>query len=268
MDSLIINIISYLKYLNGDCHLNVSVHFRQDIFNRMHENLASKLLHYNYHTNAYCVFAKKENYHDCLSNQKNILSKCQSGKPFCNICHAGVQEYIYPIFLKEEAVGFISVSGYRQSNPSKDNILNHKLWEVILKTKIPMELCSSVIPPLGIMLEAALVTYLKESCNEYSQILHFLNEYHTNITLSDLAKHFNRSKSHISHLFKNESGLSLRAHCNNLKLEDAKKLLLQTDIPITEIALNVGFNDTSYFIFLFKNKFGITPFQYRHSKEK
>lgn len=61
--------------------------------------------------------------------------------------------------------------------------------------------------------------------------------------------------------------MTIRACCNKLKLEDAKKLLLKTDIPITEIALNVGFNDTSYFISLFKNQFGISPLKYRKTNK-
>ena len=263
MNSIINNIVSYLNYLNGDCKLNISVHFRHDIFNRMHESLASKLLPYNYHTNAYCVMAKNLDHHKCLFNQKTILTKCQSGEAFCHVCHAEVYEYIYPICVNTDAIGFIAVSGYRRDNPATENILNRDLWAAVLETKTPLKLCNSVIPPLCIMLECALQIYLKESSNEYNQILHFLSEYHTNITLSDLAEHFGRSKSHISHMFKKETGISLRAYCNNLKLEDAKKLLLKTDLPITEIALNVGFNDTSYFIQLFKSKFKITPLQYR-----
>ena len=57
--------------------------------------------------------------------------------------------------------------------------------------------------------------------------------------------------------------MNLRNYCNNLKLEDAKNLLSKTDIPITEIAFDVGFNDVSYFIQLFKNKFSTTPLKYR-----
>lgn len=265
MDSLIVNIVSYLNYLNNDCKLNVSVHFKQNIFNHMHRNLASTILHYNSHKNAYCLMAKKTNHNKCLLNQENILTKCQSGETFCHVCHAEVYEYIYPIYKNDCVVGFIAVSGYRRNNPTECNILNFDLWGNFLETKIPFKLCNVLIPPLCIMLERALDIYSKENSNEYNQILQFLNEYHTNITLSDLARHFNRSKSHISHLFKKENGMTIRAYCNNLKLEDAKRLLLKTDLPITEIALNVGFNDISYFIHLFKNKFKITPFQYRQT---
>lgn len=266
MEEIISNIISYLKYLNGECRLNVSVHFEHDIFERISESVVSKLIPYNCHTNAYCVMIKNIDHNKCLQNQKCILEMCREGKAFCHNCYASVSEYIYPILKDGEAVGFVSVSGYRPDNPQSENIVDVALWESTLKPEIPFDLCDAVIPPLCIMLEQMLYTYLREIRSELNFIIQFLNEYHTNVTLSDLAMHFNRSRSHISHLFKRESGMTLRAYCNNLKLEDARKLLLSTDLSVTTIALNVGFNDTSYFIYLFKKKYGIAPLQYRKVK--
>lgn len=267
MDNLIENIISYLKYLNGECKLNVSVHFEQNVFDYLPHRIVSLLLPYNSHTNAYCVMAKSVNHNKCILNQKDILSKCRKGQPLCNICHAGVCEYIYPIRKNNNMVGFVAVSGYRQKKTEDNLILNYRLWKSVLSKDVPVNLFSAVIPPLCIMLEQLLTKHSRLSGSEYSQILQFLNEYHTNVTLSDLAKHFGRSKSHISHLFKKENGMTIRAYCNRLKLGDAKKLLLTTDLPITEIAFNIGFNDTSYFISLFRKEFGITPLQYRYENE-
>ncbi|MBE7037548.1 MAG: helix-turn-helix transcriptional regulator [Ruminococcaceae bacterium] len=267
MNKLISNITSYLNYLIKNCNLNVSVHFTTDIFELLPSDIVSMLLPYNSHTNAYCIMAKSINHHKCLLNQKNLLTKCQNKKEFCYVCHAGVKEYIYPVCKDNCAVGFIAVTRYRQNIPAKNGILNLKLWENTLDTQLPLTLCNSVIPPLCIMIEKLLTAYFKKNDNEYNLIIQYLNEYHANILLSDLAKHFNRSNSHISHLFKKESGMTIRAYCNDLKLHDAQKLLLNTDISITEIAFDAGFSDTSYFIYLFKKKFGISPLQYRRKNQ-
>ena len=263
MKDILSNIISYLNYLNNDCSFRVSMHFDRDIFDRLPREIFSALLPYNSHTNAYCIMVKSLNHHKCLLNQKQLLTACQKGDAFCSVCHAQVYEYIHPIFQNDCAVGFAAVSGYRPAAPIDEAVLNRDLWENALQPQIPLALCDAVIPPLCMMAEQLLTAYLKESSDEYHLILQYLNEYHTNITLADLTKHFNRSPSHISHLFKKESGMSIRAYCNNLKLEDAEKLLLHTDSTITEIAFDVGFNDSSYFIFLFKKRFGVSPLQYR-----
>ena len=267
MEKLIEKIIAYLKHLNNDGGLNVSVHFDKSEFDSLPRQIVSLLPPYNTHVNPYCMVVKTENHNKCLTEQKNILTKCEKDKSFCRVCHAGVCEYIYPIFKGERSVGFTAVSGYRKKEQFPRCNINNALWETALDdSKIPLELCDAVIPPLGLMLEQLLLNYSGKCESEYNLIIQFLNEYHGNITLSDLSTHFNRSKSHISHLFKNECGMSIRAYCNNLKLEDAKILLSETDIPVTEIAFDIGFNDPSYFIRLFREKFGISPLRYRKNK--
>lgn len=263
MNKLINNIISYLQYLNSDCNLKVSIHFDMKTFVSLPKLIVSKILPYNTHTNSYCVKIKGKEHNKCLQNQKTILEKCHEDEFFCHICHAGVYEYIYPIFKNSNAVGFIAISGYRKKQ-SYNNSTNKDLWETALdKNEMPIELFNKIIPPLAIMLEQLVLIYSKDFDNEFNLIIQFLNEYHSNITLSDLSKKFNRSNSHISHLFKKECGMTIRAYCNILKLKDAETLLLNTDLPVSEIAYDTGFNDVSYFIHTFKKYTGISPLRYR-----
>ena len=49
-------------------------------------------------------------------------------------------------------------------------------------------------------------------------------------------------------LFKQYTGKTAAAYLNDYRLEKAKSLLLHTDASVTDIALDVGFNNTSYFI--------------------
>ena len=261
MNKLVQNIVSYLKYLNNDCKLKVSVHFSEDTLKSMPKSVLSELLPYNCHYNVYCSAVKKCDYTKCLLNQKKIIEKCGKER-FFSLCHAGVYEYIYPVY-KDKTAGYIAVTGYRLLSHDEKNITEYDLWKYALSTNIPFNLLNSVIPPLAIMLEKLLKMCKLKDDNEYGLILNFLNEYHTNISLSELSSHFNCSRSHISHMFKKQSGMSIREYCNALKLEDAKNLLVQTNLSITRIAFDTGFNDTSYFIELFKNKYKITPLQYR-----
>lgn len=245
MDNLIKNITSYLNFLNNDLKLNISIHFSYETLSILPDSIISLLLPYNTHTHPYCVKIKNTKHQKCILNQVNILEILKKDEYLINICHAGVYEYIYPICKNNTPVAFATASGYFE------------------KADIPLKLLDSVLPPLCTMAEKLFILHAKETVSEYNKILLFLNEYHTNITLDTLSKHFNRSKSHISHLFKKKSGETIRAYCNNLKLEDAKKLLTSTNLSITEIAFNSGFCDTSYFIYLFKQKFGISPLKYR-----
>lgn len=266
MYKLTSNIISYISYISKTFSLSISVHFEEKILNSLPENVLSMLLEYNAHANPYCIAVKRNHHSKCVLYQQNII-KNSKNENFCSLCHAGVFEYIYPIFKDSNAIGFISISGYRQKEPTI-NCVDYDLWKKALsKEKISKALCDSIIPPLGIMLEQLFERYSTGNTTEYNMFLQFVNEYHNNITLSDLCNHFGRSKSYISHIFKQRCGKSLRAYCNDLKLEDAKKLLSHTDASVTNIAFDVGFNDTSYFISLFKKKYGISPLKYRKNTQ-
>ena len=260
MQKLLNSITAYIDYLKRDCRLGLSVHFDWQTLKCMPPQAMSALLPYNSHTNPYCLAVKKTGHHKCILSQKEIL---KNGKGvFFRVCHAGVYEYIYTL-----SSGFIAVSGFRQERPP-EGLIFPELWQSALKCgDIPVDLLNAVIPPLALMLEQLIAGCSKKYESEYNLILQFLNEYHTNISLEDLCAHFGRSRSHISHLFKKASGKSIREYCNSLKLADAKKMLEETERSITEIAFDTGFNDTAYFINLFRKSYGITPLKYRKASE-
>lgn len=266
MDKLLKNITLYMEFLKRDCGLSVSIHFDETHLQLLPHSVWVRLLPYNSHENPYCMAVKNGNHKRCRQSQNEVRKICRSGENFCRTCYAGVYEYIHPVLRDADLIGFVAVSGYRQTyNP--EEVFDTKLWnEFLSDSELPTELCKAVIPPLSLMIEKLFAEFRNETKDEYNMILQFLNEFHSSITLSDLCKHFGRSKSHISHMFKNRSGISLSEYCNDLKLEDAKKLLVSTDISITQIAFDVGFNDASYFIYLFNKKFGKSPLKYRKSK--
>lgn len=83
------------------------------------------------------------------------------------------------------------------------------------------------------------------------------------IYISELAAKLNYSESHISKSFKAYTGLTIVEYINNLRLTLAVELILVSDLSITEIALCVGFNNMSYFSKTFRNKYGVTPKEYK-----
>jgi len=256
------SIISYIEYLKKECHLSVSVHFSGDAFSSLPNELCETLLPYNSHNNLYCLAIKKESHESCIFSQKALRETLLPETPVCRTCFAGVSEYIFPVFREDLAIGFIAVSGYL-SETSRDDM---KMY--LKDEQIPKKLCDTLILPLALMLEKLFLEHAKRDADEYTKILHFLNEYHTNISVSQIAEYFGRSVSHISHMFKSKSGMSVSEYCNKLRLRDAEKLLRKTALSVTEIALDVGFNDTSYFIRLFKETFKTSPLKYRKAHQK
>lgn len=83
------------------------------------------------------------------------------------------------------------------------------------------------------------------------------------ISLNVLAEEFHLSAQYISQLFKNEIGVNFLTYLINIRMEQAKKLLLSTDYAVTEVAERSGYTDYRVFTKAFKKAEGVTPSQYR-----
>ena len=99
------------------------------------------------------------------------------------------------------------------------------------------------------------------------KILYLFKNVHYNedINLETIANIVHLNPSYFSSIFKKEVGVSFSNYLNKIRIEQSKLLLKNTDSSIVEIALEVGFEDQSYFSKVFKNLTKMTPKQYRQN---
>lgn len=98
----------------------------------------------------------------------------------------------------------------------------------------------------------------------YKMILQYLNEhYKEELSLKMLSSHFGYNPEYFSRSFKEYIGINLIQYIKKLRIAASKVLLLETDLKISDIALEVGEPDIKTFITDFKKEFSITPLQYR-----
>lgn len=83
------------------------------------------------------------------------------------------------------------------------------------------------------------------------------------ISLTLLADVFHLNPQYIGQLFKNEIGVNFLSYLTNIRMERAKKLLVSTDLPVSEVAQRSGYADYRVFTKAFKKAEGVTPSQYR-----
>lgn len=81
--------------------------------------------------------------------------------------------------------------------------------------------------------------------------------------LNTLAEQFHLSPNYLSKIFKEQTGQSILDFINQCRLEQAAFYLEHTDLNIDTIAQKVGFSHTTYFIKKFREKYGVTPKNYR-----
>ena len=87
--------------------------------------------------------------------------------------------------------------------------------------------------------------------------------YMNDISAESVASICNMSYSYFSRFFKSTVGKAFSNYLNYVRITEAEKLLLSTSLNITEIAMEIGFTSSSYFIKQFKDYKNISPKQYK-----
>jgi len=89
------------------------------------------------------------------------------------------------------------------------------------------------------------------------------NNYKKDISLEMMAENFHFNPSYISLLFKTYFRTGFKEYLIDVRINEAKRLLSETNMKVYEVAQNIGYNDVAYFDKLFKKEVGISPNKYR-----
>ncbi|SIQ13356.1 AraC family transcriptional regulator [Halanaerobium kushneri] len=110
--------------------------------------------------------------------------------------------------------------------------------------------------------------YPDQKHKKISEIAAYISQnYNEKLTLGRLAKKFNYSSGYLSRVFKEVTGFNFVEYKNNVRIKEASKLLLQSNLSVTEIATKVGFNNITHFGRIFKNFTDLSPLEYRKVKD-
>ena len=104
-----------------------------------------------------------------------------------------------------------------------------------------------------------------ESKNKlFDSILAYIQRNYTHdITLRNTADACACSESTVSHLFKQYTNQSVKKYINTLRIKQAEKLLVTSDLPIEKVANLCGYTDSNYFSTCFKRRYKFSPKYYR-----
>ncbi|MBQ0001630.1 MAG: helix-turn-helix transcriptional regulator [Clostridiales bacterium] len=161
-----------------------------------------------------------------------------------------------PVFLQEHSPGFSSLS---------DSLLGCEETDSPLMVKSCLfQLCSRM---RELFPERTGNTVRRESMERIKTLLLYIQDhYKENITVTDAAAQIDLSENHFMRFFKQTLGVSFVTYLRNYRLTKAEEMLYSTDASILDIAQDSGFQNVSYFIREFRNKYGETPLKYRRQK--
>ena len=100
---------------------------------------------------------------------------------------------------------------------------------------------------------------------EKEMVSYIQQNYTGKILLREFGEQFHLSEKYISRYFKDHFHITLSQYVTYLRLEHAKQMLQETDISVTEVAMQSGYQNISYFIRSFKKTYGVSPLKYRKS---
>lgn len=284
----------YMEYLHE--HFGVHICINDFVgFIPLDKELDLVLQPYMAHTTPYCMYIKsfKELMPKCQNMKKGILARClREEKHFCGVCHAGVEEIIFPIFYNKQLLGTVNVGIFNSKRDMSGKILTRlskkytieldkafKLFALSVTDKPNEEkdlvisfnfLCSylsNYFGKLSVDYHTSHLLKRKHNSSEdfvLSHCIQYIKDNYKNlIDVSILKAQCHCSESFINHIFKKRTGKSVKAYVNALRLEEAKQLLTDTFESISSIALQVGFEDPDYFSRVFTKTIGISPKRYR-----
>lgn len=93
------------------------------------------------------------------------------------------------------------------------------------------------------------------------------NNYDRQLKVSDIADHVNINLNYLQRIFKKQMTDTIIGYLTYLRIEKAKLLLNNTDIPVTDISAYIGISSRQYFSFLFSKYCGMSPSEFRKKSE-
>jgi AraC-like DNA-binding protein len=220
---------------------------------------------------------EEEEYHNTYSFERMVFSKIQKGD--VEFFRSGMRSSAYKVgkmadtSLRQEKNTFIvSVALATRSAVAGglDEEIAYQLSDEYIQTVESMVTLDSID-----LIQRTMLIDFAERVRDASLPLQDIPEdiarsikyirLHTNSNLSvqEVADAVGLSRSHLSHKFKEAMGFDISAFMMRCKLEEAKSLLMYSEQSISEISNYLCFSSQSYFTSVFRQKYGLTPKEYR-----
>lgn len=110
---------------------------------------------------------------------------------------------------------------------------------------------------------------LQDSADIIARVESYIREhFRENINRNDVAAIVYITPNYLSKLFRSKMGMNLREYINQIRIEEARRMLLTTSLSVSEIAGRVGYDNISYFSTVFRKQVGMSPVDWRNSKRE
>ncbi len=222
---------------------------------------------------------------------KMVAKSTEIGKPFVNVCHAGLSEVIIPVYGHNDT----HIATIFIGQVITEEVVRQGFSEIIRRVKnlgVDMEKLEAEYKKIPHMSEEKLLKIGKmvdwalkginstldyESLmhqihfNQYPVIRQALNILHQSkfaITQTEIARKLHLHQSYFSRLFTKVMKCNFQEYVKFYRISEAKQMLHHSDLPISEIADSCGYSRQSFFTRQFKKMTGMTPREFRNKHNR
>jgi AraC family L-rhamnose operon regulatory protein RhaS len=145
-----------------------------------------------------------------------------------------------------------------RSEPVTPLLMRHALFRILVavaRARRPPAAAALAVPADAGLALADIIRVCEEHFSE-------------NLSVPQLAARMFLSPGHFTEIFTREVGMPPAAYLRRLRLERAQTLLRETTLPVTAVAMQVGFGDAAGLSRAFRGAFGLSPLQYRRRKRQ
>ena len=267
-----------LDCLTQERNIHINIH---DISGILNSPMTHIRINNRRQAKIFCDIAKstETGYRLCIGcKERSVKKSLQTGKGFCGHCFYGMFGAVYPVVIRDSVVAVVYVGNAVVDEQETEK----RMHRMALRAKLDaMQLEKALehserIDNSEELLQIAEIVadymkYLKANMPKVQPQLHWLvslmkqyaEEYDANITLQELAVTYRKNEKYMGRLFKKEMGIGWHEYCMQIRMTKAEQCLCQSNQKIIDIAMECGFNSISYFNRLFREKYNMSPRDYR-----
>ena len=221
----------------------------------------------------------------CLQSQSQTAQAAME-KPHTGVCYAGLCETAVPLKLGSRLIGFLWTGQAFLRKPSKlqfrrtanlvaswgADIDQDALREAYFKTRVvsaeqheaAVKLLTIFAEHLAILSNQILIQRENAEPPMITRAKNFIREHHADdLSLSQVAQFAHASSFYFCKLFKRTTGLTFTNFLSRVRVENSKRLLINPQLRVSEVAYEVGFQSLANFNRVFLRIVGQSPSEYR-----
>lgn len=218
-------------------------------------------------------------YQRCFLSDKTLCTECgETGKPVTHKCHAGLIDTAIPISFKDSVMGYMI---FGQVTDEEDTEIRNTIKKLASEIKVNADELMEAYDTLdtydkkktasaaNILKMATRYLWLSEYIEiGYNTIASQIDDYiraniAQDISVKSICNTFGISKNRLYEISHDSFQKPIGDYIASLRINEAKRLLNSTNLPIHQIGELVGIKDYNYFTKFFKAQVGITPLKYR-----